>query len=391
MNSKLTSLAIVLLATLTGLPTTAEDQPVTALPFATEIAPIDADGLEIPKQRLALTDQNGWLVATLTADPDELEWKIVLAKITPGSMPEVSVHPQLPLFEVQYGPWFIRESLGRLRVYREMKDLGADTWKQIGEAPVGETPCTAGRLFVVKKDEWYWVCTSPKYDRSTIDTMIRFQHEKLKKGHGSMMFADGKLSEVFCGEARCHDEGDLLVAERITGYGARAMISTAETEKSIVGSQVPKIDGVAMGDSPMPNYADLKGKVILVDFWATWCGPCVKKLPAMNDLQAKFEDRGLVVVAVHANQDSEKLPDFIADHEFDFPVILSDGETEKRFAVSQFPSYFLVGRDGRIVSAHLTDPPTDAQIEAELAKKDEPSDAPESERFANGRSTAPTG
>lgn len=378
MNTKLAALAILLLVAIAGSFAFAEDRSITALPFATEIAPINADGLEIPKQRLELTDQGGWLVATLSADPDELEWRIVLAKITPDSMPKVSVHPQLPLFEIQYGPWFIRESLGRLRVYREMKDFGDDTWNQIGEAPAGDTPCTAGRLFVVKKDDWYWVCTSPKFDTSTIDTLIRFQHEKLEKGYGSMMFADGKLAEVFCGEARCHDEGDLLVAERITGYRARAMISNAETQKSIVGNQVPAISGRAMGDIPMLGHAELKGKVVLVDFWATWCGPCVKKLPAVNALQRRFEDRGLVVVGVHANQDSETLPEFMAEHEFEFPVVLSDGEAERRFAVSQFPAYFLVGRDGKVVFAHLTDPPTDAQIEAELAKKDEPGDEPKS-------------
>lgn len=378
MNRRLISLAILFLVALPGPLTVAQERTVTELPFASEIAPIDADGLEIPKQRLELTDQGGWLVATLTAEPDELEWKIVLAKITPGSMPKVSVHPQLPLFEIQYGPWFIRESLGRLRVYREQKDPGGDTWNQIGKAPAGDTPCTAGRLFVVRNGDWYWVCTSPKYDKSTIDTLIRFQHQKLKRGSGSMMFADGKFGEVFCGEARCHDEGDLLVAERITGYGARAMISSTEAKKSIVGNRMPAIDGISMGDIAMPTHSDLIGKVILVDFWATWCGPCVKKIPAVNALQNRFEARGLVVVGVHANQNSEKLSEFMAEHEFDFPVVLSDGETEKRFVVSQFPSYFLVGRDGKIVSAYMSDPPTDAQIEAELRKTDEPSDAPES-------------
>ncbi|MCA9131305.1 MAG: redoxin family protein [Planctomycetales bacterium] len=370
MNRRLIPLAILTLG-LAGPPAVAEEQSVTSLPFVTEIAPINADGLEIPKQRLELTDQGGWLVVSLSAEPDELEWRIVLARLTPDSMPQVSVHPQLPLFEIQYGPWFIRESLGRLRVYREPKDFEGDTWNQLEKAPIGDTPCEAGHLFVVKKDDWYWVCTSPKYDKSTIDTLIRFQHEKLKKSHGSMMFADGKFAEVFCGEARCHDEGDLLVAERITGYGAQAMISNEETKKSIVGKQVPPMDGKAMGQIPMPSHAKLKGKVVLVDFWATWCGPCVKKLPAVNALQEKFADRGLVVVGVHANQNSEKLPEFMAEHEFSFPVVLSDGETEKRFAVSQLPSYFLVGRNGTVISANMPDPPTDAEIEVELAKKEE--------------------
>ncbi len=364
-------LAILFLVAVVGQPAVSQERSVSELPFSTEIAPINADGLEIPKQRLELTDQGGWLVATLSAEPDELEGKIVLAKIIPGSMPKVSVHPQLPIFEIQYGHWFIRESLGRLRVYRELKDFGSDSWNQIGDAPTGETPCTAGRLFVVKNEDWYWVCTSPKFDKRAIDTLIRFQHEKLKKGHGSMMFADGKFSGVFCGEARCNDEGDLLVAERITGYGARAMISTAEAKKSIVGSQVPAIDGRAMGDIPVPSQAEQKGKVMLVDFWATWCGPCVKKLPAVNAIQKRFEDRGLVVVGVHANQNSASLSEFMAEHEFEFPVVLSDGEAEKRFAVAQFSECFLVGRDGKIVLAHLTDPPTDDQIVAELAKKEE--------------------
>ncbi len=149
------------------------------------------------------------------------------------------------------------------------------------------------------------------------------------------------------------------------------MISTAEAKKSIVGSQVPAIDGRAMGDIPVPSQAEQKGKVMLVDFGATWCGPCVKKLPAVNAIQKRFEDRGLVVVGVHANQNSASLSEFMAEHEFEFPVVLSDGEAEKRFAVAQFPECFLVGRDGKIVLAHLTDPPTDDQIVAELAKKEE--------------------
>ena len=79
---------------------------------------------------------------------------------------------------------------------------------------------------------------------------------------------------------------------------------------------------------------ELCGKVLLVDFWAMWCGPCVKKLPQVNSLQKRFGERGLVVLGVHANQNSENLTAFV---------------------------------DG-----HLTDPPFDAQVEAELAKTYEP-------------------
>jgi len=363
---------LAFLASLTwGQFTNAQESPAVEYPITKTIAAIQADGLDIPEQTLTLEERDGWIVATLVAAPDELEWEIVVAKSTPGRVPRVEVHPTLPFYSVQYGEYFVRESLGRLRVYRQRKDFDDTAWSVIGIAPEGDKPCTAGRLFVVEEGQWYWACTAPRYDAKKIDARIRFQHLQLKKSHGSMMLADGQFAEVFCGDARCHDEGDLLVAQRMTGYGARAILAAEALESSLVGSPMPEITGKVVGDNKQRFTAEgFRGKVVLVDFWATWCGPCVEKLPVVEKLYEKYRDRGFAAVGVHSTQGADEVDAFLAQNPVSFPLALDDGGTQERFGVTAFPTYFLVGSEGKIVAGFQHDPPTEEQIEAELRKID---------------------
>ena len=64
---------------------------------------------------------------------------------------------------------------------------------------------------------------------------------------------------------------------------------------------------------------------VLVDFWAKWCAPCIKKMPDVDALQSKYRDRGLVVIGVHANQNSDGLEEFLTKHPVRFPIALDDG------------------------------------------------------------------
>jgi thiol-disulfide isomerase/thioredoxin len=129
---------------------------------------------------------------------------------------------------------------------------------------------------------------------------------------------------------------------------------------------MPEITGMKVGQNELPKPQDLHGRVILVSFWATWCGPCVAKLPEIAELQRKCRARGLVVIGVHASQNADGLANFVDDHPLEFPIVLDDGGTEKRYAVTQYPTYFLVDRRGNVMFAAHSTPPSEAMISAAL-------------------------
>lgn len=77
---------------------------------------------------------------------------------------------------------------------------------------------------------------------------------------------------------------------------------------------------------------------MLIDFWGTWCSPCVAKLPRTEELHQKFKDRGLVVIGVHSSNGGEKLAEFLREKKVTFPVAHDSGETAERYAVEAWPT-----------------------------------------------------
>jgi thiol-disulfide isomerase/thioredoxin len=354
----------------------AEPPGAAEYPITKEIPAIDTDRIAVPEQTVTINEESGWIVVTLETAPAVVEWQIVLAKADPNLVPTIDIHPTLPTLSIQYGPYFIRESADRLRVLRERKDPRDDSWAVLGNSE-GKAICDASasrhRTFVTADGDWLWACTAPDKGDAKIDARIRFQHVDLLEGHGSMSLAGG-LTEVFCGDVRCHNEGDLLVANRMRSYKADEILKAIATEKTLVGNPMPTVTGETVsGVATSFRLADVKGKVVLVDFWATWCAPCVKKLPEVESLSQKYRDQGFLVVGVHSSTGAGEIEKFLGEHEVSFPVIIDNGNTAKSYAVSAYPTYFLVGRNGKVVLGFENEPPTAEQIEAELGKRhDEP-------------------
>jgi len=101
------------------------------------------------------------------------------------------------------------------------------------------------------------------------------------------------------------------------------------------------------------DLASLRGKVIYLDFWASWCGPCRKSFPWMNSLAQRHAKAGLVVVAVNVDTDREAANEFLKANPAKFTVVYDPkGESPQAYGVIGMPTSYLIDRDGVLRMAH---------------------------------------
>ena len=102
------------------------------------------------------------------------------------------------------------------------------------------------------------------------------------------------------------------------------------------------------------SLASLRGKVVLVNFWATWCGPCRAEIPDLVALQEKYRDQLQIIGISQDEAPVDLVRRFAADHHMNYPVVMSTPEIEKLFpGVNALPTSFIVDRESRIVQKHV--------------------------------------
>jgi peroxiredoxin len=98
---------------------------------------------------------------------------------------------------------------------------------------------------------------------------------------------------------------------------------------------------------------DLRGKVVLVNFWATWCPPCRKEMPDLEALYAQFKDQGLVILAI-SDENAVKVRPFVAEQKVTYPILLDPGrKVNELFQVQGIPKTFVYDRGGKLVSQSI--------------------------------------
>ncbi len=119
---------------------------------------------------------------------------------------------------------------------------------------------------------------------------------------------------------------------------------------ALVGQSAPDFQ-LKTVDGRTIRLSDLRGKVVLVNFWATWCPPCKQEMPSMERLYARLHNRGLEILAVNIESDGDEvLPGFLKQHPHTFPVLMDlEGEVQQTYGVFRFPETFVVDRTGRVV------------------------------------------
>jgi thiol-disulfide isomerase/thioredoxin len=104
------------------------------------------------------------------------------------------------------------------------------------------------------------------------------------------------------------------------------------------------------------KLSSFKGKVVLLNFWATWCGPCKVEIPWFNEFHQKYQDKGFVVLGISADDTVEQLKPFVAQYKMTYPVLVRLGRDDVQEALGPvwgLPTTLLISRDGKICKKHM--------------------------------------
>lgn len=215
-----------------------------------------------------------------------------------------------------------------------------------------------------------------------VTELIRTKFDAIKAG------ADFNPQELFATTSMLFEH----LVEAGDKEGAKELIASA-TEKSkghemgpklaqAFGGMAQKLNQPGVGDV-MPikftsvqgeeiDLAAMRGKVVLVDFWATWCGPCIAELPNVQETYAKHHDKGFEIIAISLDKDKDKLTEFIEAKKMPWPQYFDgkgwQNEISTGFGISSIPATFLIGVDGKIVATNLRGDALEKAVAEQLAK-----------------------
>jgi len=123
----------------------------------------------------------------------------------------------------------------------------------------------------------------------------------------------------------------------------------------MVGRHAPLLDAEKWYNSQADGF-DLKGKVILLDFFGVWCRPCMAKIPFIKELHEHYSDRGLIIIGVHTAQSREKVPEFISRDDIKYTIAVDEhGLNAKSFNIFFYPTVVLIEREGIIKAVNPSD------------------------------------
>lgn len=137
------------------------------------------------------------------------------------------------------------------------------------------------------------------------------------------------------------------VAVLLLAFGV-VWLQSAKYEPLTVGKVAPDFELPGLDEKPV-RLSDYRGKVVFLNFWATWCKPCREEMPSMEVLYKNFEKDGLVILAVSIDRVTTKkdIPPFVKGMNLTFPVLVDSwGQTDKRYKLMGVPETYIIDQDG---------------------------------------------
>jgi cytochrome c biogenesis protein CcmG/thiol:disulfide interchange protein DsbE len=159
----------------------------------------------------------------------------------------------------------------------------------------------------------------------------------------------------------------VVVLALLCAWAVAGRIGPAQAVEA--GQAAPEFQLKDLRGQPV-SLAGLKGKVVVIDFWASWCGPCRESMPFLEKLSKSYRGKGLVVLGVNIDNELKAAQKFLSEVPVSFPVV-NDAEKKvaKAYAPPTMPSSYLVDRQGRVRHVHAGFKASDAKgIEGEILK-----------------------
>ena len=150
-------------------------------------------------------------------------------------------------------------------------------------------------------------------------------------------------------ETTRRDDSTSALQDESIGEGLRRL--GIQTLRDDVDAIEFTLESLAGGEISLSQY---RGDLVFLNFWATWCGPCIEEMPSMQALYDAFAHRGLEIIAVNLQEDRETVAEFITEHPYTYPIALDyRGSVASRYSVRGIPTSYFISPDGRILAMKL--------------------------------------
>ena len=127
-----------------------------------------------------------------------------------------------------------------------------------------------------------------------------------------------------------------------------------------VGDKAPNFKLPNLQTGKLESIKKYRGKVVYLDFWASWCGPCRQSLPLLNELRKELKRKGFEVVAVNLDEDTADAKAFLKQFPVSYPVLIDpNGKVPEKYELPGMPTSFLIDKRGRVQHIHIGFKPKD--------------------------------